>query len=464
MSLWRAARPRQVREFTGITGAGGMGGMIPPRTGVGQHGAVQVTQDRALTHSGVWAACRIRADLMSTFPVQVLRDLDYGDGPIPTEQAKSPIMIDTGGTEWPFIDWMWASNFNLDMSGNTIGIIRERSGFATKYYPQGLPSVIELQDSRDCSVVIQGGKKKYRIDGVLYESWEIYHEKQYPMAGSPVGLSPLLYAARSIGEWLSLQQYGLDWFAGGGIPKAWMKNTSKRLNSDDRDTAKQWYSDTVRNGDLMVTGHDWEYSMIQAEQAGTEWLEGRRYGLVDIARFFGVPAEMLDAAVEGQAITYANITQRNLQFLIMNLGPAVIRREAALTRLLPTPRYAKLQTKALLRLDPQTQQEIFRDQLETWQLTLSEVRELDNRPKLTPEQLTEMRDIYGRPAAAGQLPPAPPKPPASTGDGASTSSTQTAERVRSILTRRRFALGPTLPPDRGEDAALVAASNGKGYR
>jgi HK97 family phage portal protein len=454
VSLWRHARaqPRQVREFQGITGAGGLSGLIPSRTGVGQHGAIDVTQDRALTHSGVWAACRIRADLMSTFPVDVLRDLDYGDGPIPTLQPKSPIMIDTGGVEWPFIDWMWASNFNLDLSGNALGIIRERSGFATKYYPQGLPAVIELQDSRDCTVIIKGGRKKYRIAGEEYEAWEIYHEKQYPLAGSPVGMSPLLYAARSIGEWLSLQQYGLDWFSGGGIPKGWMRNTAKRLNSTDRDLAKQWYQDTVRNGDLMVTGHDWEYSMIQAEQAGVEWLEGRRYGLVDVARFFGVPAEMLDAAVEGQAITYANITQRNLQFLIMNLGPAVQRREHALTRLLPTPRYAKLNTKSLLRLDPQTQQEIFRDQLETWQLTLSEVRELDNRPKLTPDQLAEMRDIYGRPAAAGQLPPAPPKPAAAPSSSTPDKAAATAERVRSILTRRRFALGPTLPPTSGEPA------------
>lgn len=436
MGLWRRPRPQQARAFQGMT-ADEMIRYRSSNSGPRQ-GSVAVTEDRALTHSGVWAGLRLRADLMSTFPIDVFRDLDFGDGPIPTTQPKSNIMVDTGGLEWDFCDWMWASQKDLDSVGNAIGIIRERSGFKTRYYPDGLPSIIELQDSRECAVLIRNGKKKYRIKGKIYEPNEVYHEKQYPMSGSPVGLPPLLYAAASIGEWLSLQQYGLDWFGGGGVPKAWMKHTTKRLNGPERDQAKQWYQDTIRNGDLMVTGNDWEYNMIQAEQAGMEWLQGRRFGLLDVSRFLGVPADLIDAAVSGQSVTYANITQRNLQFLIMNLGPAVIRREKNLTKLLPQPRYCKLNTKALLRMDPAAQQEIFRSQLETWQMTNTEVRALDDKPALTPAERKEMRELYGRPAASGQVPPtdkpAPAKPPA------------TAPASASML----------LPLELSEDAATVA--------
>jgi hypothetical protein len=183
-----------------------------------------------------------------------------------------------------------------------------------------------------------------------------------------------------------------------------MKNTAKRLKEGERATAKQWYSDTIRNGDLMVTGNDWEYNMIQAEQAGTEWLQGRRFGLLDVARFFGVPADLIDAAVSGQSVTYANITQRNVQFLIMHLGPTVTRREKNLTKLLPTPRYCKLNRDALLAMDPETRQRVIRSRLETWQTTNSEARRLDNLPPLSPAERAEMIDIYGRPFASGVLP------------------------------------------------------------
>lgn len=402
MSMWTRARtqPRQVqRDFTGVAGGWDTlaGVSIPSRSGIGRHGAVQVNESKAMTHSAYWACLRVRADLISSFPADVFRNIDG----IAVEMPKPPIMVDTGGLKWDYIDWMWASNRDLDSVGNTIGLIRERNGIRTRYYPEGLPSMIELQDTRSCAVIRYKGRTMYRIDGKLYEEWQVFHERQYPLSGSPVGLSPIIMAAATIGEYLSLQQYGLDWFAGGGIPKAWMQNTRKRVDGPARDAAKQWYADTIRNGDLMVTGNDWEYNMIQAEQAGMEWLEGRRFGIAEICRYLSVPPENIHGEVSGQSVTYANVTQANLRFLIMNLGPAVIRREKNLTKLLPEPRYVKLNTDALLRMDPKSRQEIIRSRLETWQVTHSEARKLDNLEPFTAAEMTEMQDMYGKPKIAG---------------------------------------------------------------
>lgn len=397
-------RAQVVREFEGVPQFGNISGYnIPNRSGVGKHGAVLVTDDRAMQYSAVWACLRLRADLMSTFPVDTFRDVNG----IALEMSKPPILVDPGGKGWDFVDWMWASQRDLDSAGNAIGIIEARNGIQTPYYPQGLPAVIQLADPRNCSVIWYKGRLQYRINGKIYNPEDVYHEKQYPLSGSPVGLSPLLNAARTIGEGLSLQQYALDWFRAGGVPKAWMKNTVKRLGDTERDAAKGWYHDTIRNGDLMVTGNDWEYNMIQAEQVGMEWLEGRRFSVTEIARFFGCPADLIDGAVAGQSVTYANMTQRNLQFLIMQLGPAVIRREKELTKLLPQPRYVKLNTDALLRMDPATRQASLRSQLETWQITLDEARGLDNRAPLTQSDIDRMTGIYGKPAASGRGGPSP---------------------------------------------------------
>lgn len=406
MSMWRRAytRPRAMRDFTGVEGfsQNTLGVTIPPRSG-GRQGSVNVTEARAMTHSAYWACLRVRADLLSTFPADVFRDFEG----VAVEMPKPPIMVDTGGVEWPFHEWMWASQRDLDSAGNVIGLIRERNAISTRYYPEGLPSRIELADTRACSIISYKGAKKYRIDGRIYDPSQVYHERQYPMSGSPVGLSPLIMAAATVGESLSLQQYGLDWFSNGGIPKAWMRNTSKRLRDEERDAAKEWYDATVRNGDLMVTGKDWEYNMIQAETAGLEWLEGRRFGVSEICRFLSVPPEMIHGAVSGQSVTYANVTQANLQFLIMHIAPTVIRREAALTRMLPMPRYVKLNTDALLRMDPQTRQAVLRSRLETWQITHTEARQLDNYQPFTPADLEQMRDIYGSPGIGKAVAAAP---------------------------------------------------------
>lgn len=389
---------RQKRAFTGVTWDEHTGA---PRISAPSSRTRTVTQDKAMTQSAWWACIRLRADLISTFPVDVFRDLKVGGQIIPVEMPTPPILVDPGGKEWDFIDWMWASQRDLDTAGNAIGVITARNGAANKYYPEGLPAVIELADIRDCAVLKVKGKWKYRIGGKQYEPNEVFHERQYPMSGTPIGLSPLLHAADTLGELLALQQYGLDWFGNGGVPKAWLKNTVKRLGDEERTSAKTWYRDTIGNGDLMVTGNDWEYNMIQAETAGMEWINGRQFGSSEIARFLGVPSDLIDAAISGQSITYANMTERNLQFLIMNLNAAVIRRERTLTRLLPQPRYVKLATKSLLRMSPMLQQQIIRSQLETWQLTHDEARGLDNRAPFTAAQLAEMRDIYGKATIGG---------------------------------------------------------------
>lgn len=370
------------REFQGVTPAG----QIPPRGG-GRQGGVLVNEDTALRHSAVWACLRLRADLMASFPCGVYRDVEG----VPVEWPKPPILVAPGGKRWKYRHWMWATQHDLDSCGNAIGLITEVNAL-------GLPARIDLQPIRSCTVIQRKGMIEpiYKIDGTEYPASKVWHERQFPVAGLPVGLSPLLYAAWSIGEYLSEQQYALDWFGGGAVPKARMKNKAKVLKPDEIVIAKQWYRDVVQNGDLLVHGNDWEYDMIQAEEAGMAWIEARKYGLADVSRFFGVPADLIDAAVSGGGtITYQSTQQRNLQFLIMNMAPAVQWREEALSDLMPTPRYVKLNTNALLRMDPQTQATVIHQRIEDKTLTPTEGRAFYDLPPLTLAQEAEFVRLSG---------------------------------------------------------------------
>lgn len=386
---------RQQRDFFGITGAQDL---IPTRAtgGMRQVGSVVVSDDKALRVSAVWACLRLRASLISTFPISQYRDV-LG---IQTEYTPLPqILTDPGGVKMDMVDWMAASQLDLDRSGNAVGLIVERSAYPSKYYPQGLPTRIELQPAAACAYHMTPGRPdRWRINGKFYELDDVWHERQYVLPGVPLGLNPVTYAALAIGEYMSLQEYGLDWFANGGMPKAQMRNSAKRLAPQEITSAKQWYADTIRAGDLFVTGNDWELSPITAQNAGMEWIEGRRFGLGDICRFFDVPADLVDASSShGGSITYANITQRNLQFLIHHLGPAVKRREKNLSKLLPSARYVKLNTDALLRMDPQTRQEVIKSRLQSRVLAPSEARALENQQPFTQAQIDEFRELYGFP-------------------------------------------------------------------
>lgn len=362
--------------------------LIPPRPAQAS-GAAVVTNETALRHSAVWACLRLRANLISTMPVDLYRKVEG----IQVEVPKPPVLVTPGGEKVKMPEWLYSSQFDLDRAGNAVGLITAKDGL-------GFPARIELVPIGDVTVRMRKGVLKYLIAGVEYDSSEVWHEKQYTVAGLPLGLSPVAYAAWSISEYLSIQQFALDWFSGGAIPSAHLRNTAKTLNQDQADGAKQRFKAAVQNRDLFVTGNDWEYKMIQAEQAGSDWIQAKQFGIGDIARFFDCPSDLIDAAVSGSSVTYANMTQRNLQFLVMSLGPVVKRREDALSDLTSKPRFVKLNSNALLRMDPQTQAAVLKTQIDARVLAPSEARAIYDRPPLTDAQMAEFDRLFGKGAQA----------------------------------------------------------------
>jgi len=358
--------------------------LIPPRPGTGG-GAAAVTNETALRNSAVWACLRLRANLISTMPVNLYRKVDG----IQVEVPKPAVLVTPGGDEVEMPEWMYSSQFDLDRSGNTVGLITATDGL-------GLPARIELVPSSDVTVRMRKGKKTYRIAGTVYEPHEVWHEKQYTVPGLPVGLSPVAYAAWSISEYLSIQQFAMDWFRNGAVPSAHLKNTAKTITPAVADETKQRFKAAVAGRDLFVTGNDWDYEMIQAEQAGADWIAAKQFGIGDIARFFDCPSDLIDAAVSGSSVTYANMTQRNLQFLVMSLGPAVSRRENALSRLSSRPRFVKLNRNALLAMDPQTQASVISTRITSRTLAPSEARALYDQAPFTEQQLAEFDRLFGK--------------------------------------------------------------------
>lgn len=365
------------------------GPLVPARSGLGVHGKVTVTEQTAMRHDAVWACCRFISDLVSTCPINVYRDFDG----LPLEMPKPPVLVEPGGKRWKYPQWMYATQIDLTRAGNTVGLITERNAL-------GLPARIDLQPISEVTVIQRKGEPepRYRISGREYDAAEVWHEREYVVAGFPVGLSPVAAAAWTIGEYLSAQQFVIEWFGGGGVPKARLRNTKRVVPPRESALIKDRWKASIQDNDLFVHGADWEYSLVQADQVGTEWLEARRFNLPAICRFFGVPADLIDAAISAPGtVTYQSALQRNLQFLIMHLGPKVIRREYALSDLLPKPRYVKINTDALLRMDPETRQKVVASRIKHRQLTVTEARELENLPSLTPEQEAEFVRLFGAP-------------------------------------------------------------------
>lgn len=366
----------------------------------GNAGRPAVSAESALRSSAVWACLRLRADLISTMPVDVYRYV----GGVQVEVTAPQLFVTPGGPSVPITEWLYSTQVDLDRYGNAFGLITERDG-------SGNPARIDLLSAGEMQVKVKDGEiAEYRYRANIYPPEMVWHEKQFTVAGLHVGLSPLAYAAWTLGNFISAQEFATSWFSNGGHPTGHLQNTKTTLNNDQAAEAKDRFKAAVKDGDVFVSGNDWTYTVGQSAEAGAMFLDAMGATNSDVCRFLGVPVDMIDVErTEKSAITYANVSQRNLQLLVINLNPAIIRREVALSGALAKPRFVKLNTDALLRMDPTGRVNLINAQLASKSITVTEARVLDNRPEYTPAQLEELKAFASLGASAGI--PIPPKEP-----------------------------------------------------
>jgi len=347
-------------------------------------GVALPTGRESLQASVKWACLRLRADLVSTTPLDVYRKV----AGVQVEMPKPLILRAPGGAELEPEEWLYSSQFDLDDCGNTVGIIGQRDAM-------GLPALIELVPIETVSVRVRKGKKTVVIDGKEYEPSEVWHERQFTTSGSPVGLSPAAYAAMSTAGYLSAQKFAAEWFSGSAVPASHLRNTARTVKHEEASAVKARFNATVKAGDVLVTGSDWEYQMLGAKASEAAFVEHMRVSAADQCRYYGTPGDLVDVESSTGSVTYANVTQRNLQLLVINLGPVYVRRERAFSnRLLPQPRFAKFNTDALLRMDPVSRSNKLIAEVAGRITAPSEARALDNRPPFTEEQLGEFDRLF----------------------------------------------------------------------
>ena len=382
---WPFTGRASARELTALD-------LLAERTGR-RSGRGPVSREKALRHSAAWACLRLRADLISTMPVKVYRDVDG----TPVKLPAPPVLVKPSTR---IMEWLYSSQFDLDSCGNAFGIITARDG-------AGRPAQITLVNADDVTVIVKDGVVTYRIGGTTYTANEVWHERQFTVPGMVVGLSPIAYAAMTLQRYLSAAEFTVDWFGNSTVPGGHLKNTARTLKRQEAAKVKAAFKASVEAGDVWVSGSDWEYNMLAAKANEAQFLETMDGSAHDVCRFLGVPGDMVDLGVNGSSITYANITQRNLQFLITNLGPAIARREDAFSAdLLAAPRYVKFNAGALLRMDLKSRYEAHAIGITTRFLAPSEARGFEELPPFTPEQEAEFTrlPLPGSPQTPNQNP------------------------------------------------------------
>lgn len=363
--------------------------LVPPR--VSSHGVKIPNVSRSMQHSVVWSCLDLRASLISSLPASQYRMVGDLKVPMPASQLLTkPGSLHVGGPLARFDEWMYAKEMDLGRFGNAFGLIQAWDG------GWGVPTRIDLISAEHVTVRVRQGLVTYLYQGKEFDSSQVWHERDHVVPGTPIGLEPIGAAAFALATHVTAQEFAAGWFQSGGIPSAVVKKKKGDPTDTEALAVKNRIKTTLAAGDVLVMGSSWDYEMVAVPNSQASFLQTMQASELEIARFFSTPAAMVDVPIVGSAITYANITQKNLDYLTIHLGPVIQRREAALAASLPGPHNVDLDPLALLRLDPQGVTDMNAKKVISRVMTPDEWRATEDRAPLTPEQEAQFIKLFAK--------------------------------------------------------------------
>ena len=345
--------------------------------------------DSALRHHTVWACVNLIASTLSMMPPYAYRGGQGMQGFGEANRVKpQPVLLNQPSSSADIMDFVYSGMLSLLLRGNMYGIIvdRDQAGRAVQIELQH-PDQVEVRELDDGTVI-------YKLRNQVVPSQNMWHKAVYRAPGKVVGLSPIAYASRTIRLAEAAKSFGSRWFEDGGHPSGLIVNDNpgpKGISQDDARTIKERFMAAVHGSrEPVVMGGGWKYQQIQIRPDESQFLDTQKWGANAICSVFGIRPEMVGQASEGTAITYANVENRMLDFLVSPMSFWMVRWERWLGWELPGLQYVKFDDKMLLKTDFLSRLRGYHMMVGSRAFTQDEVRALEELPPLTPAQQAQI--------------------------------------------------------------------------
>ncbi len=231
------------------------------------------------------------------------------------------------------------------------------------------------------------GKLVYRIiGGSTYQRGEdaylpfedVFHIKNFHTKDGLVGQGLVAYAAEAIGISLGGDKMAASLFANGGLPSGVLEVDGVLNDEAFKRLKDSWDANNVgrKAGGTAILEQGAKYKAMSMSPDILQFLESRQFGVLEIARFLGLPPTKL---FDTNAATFNNMENANLEVATDTLDAWARQFEIeADTKLLNNQfagRYTELDLYQVFRGDMTTRANYFNKMMQTAALTPNEIRE-----------------------------------------------------------------------------------------
>lgn len=343
-----------------------------------------VTPDMAMRLSAVFGCMRILSQGVATLPL----DTFTRQGGTRQPYRPRPDYLSFAPPGLSRIDYLSQIVMSLLVDGNAF--------VATPRDELGVPIALIPLDPCRINVARKDGKIVFQVNGEtdVYDYWDIMHIKitGLVMPGALRGLSPLAAAREVIDGGRRAQEFGNSFLANHAVPPAVIKvpdgpGTMEEQQEKAAKVAAAWRANhgpgNAGKVGVLLGGAELQTIAISPEDA--QWLDSKRFGVSEIARFFGVPPHLI-ADASNSTSWGSGLAEQNLAFGQFSLRPLCEGIEEEHGRLLTShglPNvFLKLNLDALLRASLKDRYESYAVGIATGFMTPNEARRLEDMPPL----------------------------------------------------------------------------------
>ncbi len=254
-------------------------------------------------------------------------------------------------------------------------------------YERGKPPTFEFRPGPNAPKVVLSDKEILHIPGLLIDD-------------PNVGVSIVAAHRHSLGTMLARQEFEGRYIANDGAPSVVLKHpgTPPREQREEVRSGYEGRHNARSAGRPAVIWGGWDITPLAVSQRDAQFIESMRYGVQDVARMLGIPADFLDGLEAPK--TYSP-EQDNTRLLRFGVSPWMSRLEQGLSHdrdLFPAADLnVKFDYSELLRADIKTRFEAYRLARQGGWITGNEIRRDEGRPDIDGGDVLQETPVGGAP-------------------------------------------------------------------
>lgn len=352
----------------------------PVRRSLNFAGGFPVTEETAMQISAFHRGVTYISSQIAKLPWEV-KDKD---NKVISDRTSQLLNLAPNG-EMTAMSWRLAMVANAIVHGNGYAEIeRDLAGRPIALWP--IPSrYVEPYRSPDGKLVyrIIAGSYFQNNNDVFIPVEDMFHIKNFHTKDGLVGQGVVAYAAETLGISLGADRMAGNLFSNGGMPSGVLETTATLSDEAFARVKESWKENHggKRSGGVAILEEGMKFNPLSVTPDLLQFLESRKFGVLEIARFLGLPPTKL---FDTDAATFSNIENANLEVATDTLDAWAKMLEAeADVKVLNYQyggRFSKMDLYEIFRGDMTTRANYFTKMMQCAAITPNQIREKEGLP------------------------------------------------------------------------------------